>query len=89
MGQTVKNLPAMQKTQVPFLGQKIWRREWQPTAVFLLGEFHGQRSQKAIVHGVSKSIEKDRGMPKCGTGIIVNVLPAVVGRTCLRVIILN
>ena len=46
VGQTVKNLPAMQKTQVPFLGQKIWRREWQPTAVFLLGEFHGQRSQE-------------------------------------------
>ena len=21
-----------------------WRREWQPTAVFLPGEFHGQRS---------------------------------------------
>ena len=20
-----------------------WRRAWQPTAVFLLGEFHGQR----------------------------------------------
>ena len=45
MGQTVKNLPAMQKTQVPFLSQKIsWRREWQPTPVFLPGEFHGYRS---------------------------------------------
>ena len=21
-----------------------WRRKWQPTPVFLLGEFHGQRS---------------------------------------------
>ena len=21
-----------------------WRREWQPTPVFLTGEFHGQRS---------------------------------------------
>ena len=21
-----------------------WRREWQPTLVFLSGEFHGQRS---------------------------------------------
>ena len=29
------NLPA---TQIP------WRREWQPTAVFLPGESHGQRS---------------------------------------------
>ena len=27
-------------------GIKIpWRREWQPTPVFLPGEFHGQRSQ--------------------------------------------
>ena len=35
----------MQKIQVQFLGQEDpWRREWQPTPVFLLGEFHGQRS---------------------------------------------
>ena len=32
--QAVKNLPAVQKTQVWFLG---WRREWQPTPVFLPG----------------------------------------------------
>jgi len=41
----VKNPPAMQETQVQSLGQKIpWRRKWQPTPVFLPGEFHGQRS---------------------------------------------
>ena len=41
----VKNLPAMQETQVQFLVGKIpWRREWQPTPVFLPGEFHGQRN---------------------------------------------
>ena len=46
--QIVKNLPAMQKTQVQSLGQKIsWKREWQPTSVFLPGESHG--------HGVAKS----------------------------------
>ena len=27
----------------PWIG-KIWRREWQPTPVFLLGESHGQKS---------------------------------------------
>jgi len=27
----------------PWVG-KIWRRKWQPTPVFLPGEFHGQRS---------------------------------------------
>jgi len=25
-------------------GKILWRREWQPTPVFLPGEFHGQRS---------------------------------------------
>ena len=40
----VKNLPAMQKSQVQSLVGKIpWRREWLPTPVFLPGEFHGQR----------------------------------------------
>ena len=29
---------------IPGLGRFPWRREWQPAAVFLLGESHGQRS---------------------------------------------
>ena len=45
LAQMVKNLPAMQETQVQSLGQEIpWRREWLPTPVFLPGESHGQRS---------------------------------------------
>ena len=28
----------------PWVGMIHWRREWQPTPVFLPGEFHGQRS---------------------------------------------
>ena len=43
----VKNLPAMQEPQVRSLGwiRKIpWRKEWQPTPVFLSGESRGQRS---------------------------------------------
>ena len=45
MAQTVKNLPAMQETGFdPWVGKIPWRREWQPTTVFLPGEFHGQRS---------------------------------------------
>ena len=40
----VKNLPAMQDTQVQSLGQEdFWRRGSLPTPVFLPGEFHGQR----------------------------------------------
>ena len=27
----------------PWLGKIPWRRAWQPTPVFLPGEFHGQR----------------------------------------------
>ena len=34
-----------QKRQVRSLGREDpWRRKWQPTPVFLPGEFHGQRS---------------------------------------------
>jgi len=28
----------------PWVGKIPWRRAWQPTPVFLPGEFHGQRS---------------------------------------------
>ena len=28
----------------PWVGKTLWRRKWQPTPVFLPGEFHGQRS---------------------------------------------
>ena len=41
----VKNLPAMRETRVGSLGQEdaLEKKEWQPTLVFLSGEFHGQR----------------------------------------------
>ena len=40
----VKNLPAMLEAWLdPWVGQISWSREWQPTPVFLPGEFHGQR----------------------------------------------
>ena len=43
--QVVKNLPAMQKMWVRSLGQEDpLGRAWQPTEVFLPGEFHGQRN---------------------------------------------
>ena len=44
VAEIVKNLPAMQETQVRSLGQKIpWRRQWLPTLVFLQRKSHGQR----------------------------------------------
>ena len=40
--QVVKNLPAMQETQVQSLGwEDPWSRKWQPTPVFPPGEPHG------------------------------------------------
>ena len=45
VAQIVRNLPAMQETQVRSLGwEDPLRREWSPTPVLLPGEFHGQRS---------------------------------------------
>ena len=53
MAQTVKNLPAMQETQVRSLGQEDpWRREWLPTPVFLPGEFCGQRRQLGYIQSM-------------------------------------
>ena len=44
VAQTVKNMPIMQDTQFDsWVGKIPWRREWQPTPVFLPGESHGQR----------------------------------------------
>ena len=44
--QLVKNLPAMQKTQVRFLGREdpLQKEMAKPTPVFLPGESHGQKS---------------------------------------------
>ena len=28
----------------PWIGKMLWRRKWQPTPVFLLGKYHGQRN---------------------------------------------
>ena len=54
VAQTVKNLPAMQEYECQCYSLRLgidprspvlpWRREWQPTPVFLPGELHEQRS---------------------------------------------
>ena len=38
----------------PWARKISWRRAWQFTPVLLPGKSHGQRSQWAIVHGVTK-----------------------------------
>ena len=35
----------------PWVRKMPWGRKWQPTPVFLPGQFHGQRSLRATVHG--------------------------------------
>ena len=45
VAQMVKNFPVIQETQVQSLAwEDPWRRKWQPSPVFLPGEFHGERS---------------------------------------------
>ena len=56
MAQMVKNLPAIQETQVqPLDGQDPLEKEMATTPVFFPGEFQGQRSLVSYVHGVTKS----------------------------------
>ena len=45
VAQMVKHLTTMQETRIQSLGwEHLWRRKWQPTPVFLLGKYHGQKS---------------------------------------------
>ena len=55
VAQMVKNPPSMQESWVYSRVEKMpWRREWQPTLVFLPGEFHGQEPG-GLVQGVTES----------------------------------
>ena len=50
----------MQETQVPSLGQEDpWRREWQPTPVFLPGKSYGQRSLAGYSPWDHKRVKND------------------------------
>ena len=46
---------AEEVSSIPESERFPWRRDWQPTPVFLPGESHGQRSLAATVHTVTKS----------------------------------
>ena len=52
-------MPEMQETQEILVqsldGEDPWSRKWQPTPVFLPGEFHGQSSVVGTVPRVTKS----------------------------------
>ena len=58
----------------PWVGKIPWRRAQQPNPVFLLGEFHGQRSRAG--YGPQGSIESDTTevtQQEC-TQVLTNVL---------------
>ena len=59
MALVVKNPPANAGDRRcrfnPWDGKIPWRRAWQPTPVFLTGEFHGQRSLVGYSSWVAKS----------------------------------
>ena len=44
VAQTIKNLPAMQKTLCQEVRKIPWGRKWQATPVFLPGKSNGQRN---------------------------------------------
>ena len=65
VAQVVENLLAMQEILglIPRSGRFPWRREWQPTPVFLPREFHGQRSLVGYSPWGHK--ESDTTLPVC------------------------
>ena len=55
-GTVLKNPPANAGATGESCVEKIpWRRKWQPTPVFWLGKFHGQRNLAGYSLGVKKS----------------------------------
>ena len=58
MAQMVKNLPAVQETQVwPLVGKIPWRRGWLPTPGFLPGKSHAERSLVGYSPWASKELD--------------------------------
>ena len=58
----VKNLTVWRPEFDLWVGKPPWRREWQPTPVFLLGEFHGQRSMAGYSSWGHKESDKTEGL---------------------------
>ena len=55
MAQTIKNyLQCGRPWFNPWVRKIPWRRAWEPTPVFLTGEFMDRGAWQAVVHGVAK-----------------------------------
>ena len=71
----------------PWVEKIPWRREWQPTPVFLPGEFHGQRSLVDYSPWCLKELEAEQlslslihfefifvcGVSKCSSFILLHI----------------
>ena len=53
----------------PWVGKIPWRKAWQPTAVFLPGEFHGQRSLEGYSPWGGKELDMTEHARKQGKTI--------------------
>ena len=54
----------------PWVRKILWKRAWQHTLVFLLGESHDRGAWWAIVHNVAKSLT---GLKQLSIARIVNI----------------
>ena len=81
MAQAVKkNLPAMQETQVQFLGQEDpLNRKWQLISVFLPREFHGQRNLAGYSPWGRKQMEMTELLALSSTG---NIGKGILHKNC-------
>ena len=62
----------------PWARKIPWRREWQPTPVFLLGKFHGQRSLEAYSPwGSEKSDTTEHIHTHKGSSVVVVVFQSM------------
>ena len=81
----IKNLLTMQETWFDsWVGRIPWRREWQPTPVFLPGESRGQRSLAgcSLCCFVAQSRHKWSIAQKRVLSVVGSVCVCVCARTC-------
>ena len=73
VAQMVKNLPTMQKPRFdPWVRKIPCRREWQPTPIFLPGDFHGQRSLVGCSPWGHKELDETEGLTHTRTNTHVD-----------------
>ena len=79
MDQTVRNLSSTKETQVRSLVRKITlEKDWQPTPVFLSGEFHGQRSLEGYSSWGQKELDTTARLTSIPMYVVVVVKVSVV-----------